>query len=538
MTTDESSLPGRPVRLADRISAVVKSNPLLVFAVLFSALWLLLDLVLLAPRFGGEDIYYFKDPGANFAQHLGFVSRFTFGNPTFQYATYSQYPPVYPFIFGLYAKIFGVSLVSNQVFNTLVGLLAGVSGYYVLRPALAALGARWSVLAAGLVFAVSVAFSFFQPETDRPDAMAVAMGLWALVLIRSGLNTPRAIAAGAICAATFFVSPFVAIWTSIVAAILVAAWEGSLKQIVRVGAWAVLGAVGAGILALAVIAVILPGWLAHFSGVFTGATTHNETGGGYFTALLHGDLRGWLAGFSNIKLTLPSLLTLVIAELGLLAAVCWNWVQARRGDVPWSGLWVAALVVVSPACLIIAPYQSNYMRLTAAMLLAGAACLTLLMPARAKPGYAIAIVAAFLCLNLMSAPELIREDLIRTTTRASLQRAKLYIDSHRADFDKPGSYFAVAPVTYMLWRQEGLRPLTITYSGFKAPEDRARLASLALTYIGSGDPEKPAAPDWPISDEFAPTWTPQLPQRPRLLKLPLSRGSQTWESAIYSRQAK
>ncbi len=53
------------------------------FFVALALAWLICDALLLSPAFGSLDIYYFKDPGANFAQGLGFVSRFTYGNPSF-----------------------------------------------------------------------------------------------------------------------------------------------------------------------------------------------------------------------------------------------------------------------------------------------------------------------------------------------------------------------------------------------------------------------------------------------------------------------
>ena len=68
----------------------------------FYILWVIIDGYLIPPTFGGTDIYYFKDPGINLAEGLGFTSRFTFGNPTFEYSVYSQYPPLYPLLFGIF----------------------------------------------------------------------------------------------------------------------------------------------------------------------------------------------------------------------------------------------------------------------------------------------------------------------------------------------------------------------------------------------------------------------------------------------------
>jgi hypothetical protein len=108
------------------------------FAILiFIAAWFCVDGILIAPDFGQLDIYYFKDAGINFAEGLGLTTRFTYGNPTFAYRDYAQYPPIYPLTFGLYAKAAGVSALSNQLFNSLVAMLAGVAGFLALRPIIA-----------------------------------------------------------------------------------------------------------------------------------------------------------------------------------------------------------------------------------------------------------------------------------------------------------------------------------------------------------------------------------------------------------------
>jgi hypothetical protein len=96
-----------------------KVNPILALSVLCGAEWFFVDAFILPPNFGGTDIYYFKDAGINFAQGLGFVTRVTFGNPTFEYQAYSQYPPLYPLLFGVFVELFGISTLTNQVFNSL-----------------------------------------------------------------------------------------------------------------------------------------------------------------------------------------------------------------------------------------------------------------------------------------------------------------------------------------------------------------------------------------------------------------------------------
>src|ERR1700691_4363774 len=82
----------------------------------FAVAWFCVDALLVPPGFGHTDIYYFKDSGINFAEGLGLTTRFTYGNPTFAYRDYAHYPPVYPLLFGLYAKLAGVTALSNQIF--------------------------------------------------------------------------------------------------------------------------------------------------------------------------------------------------------------------------------------------------------------------------------------------------------------------------------------------------------------------------------------------------------------------------------------
>ena len=50
------------------------------------------------------------------------------------------------------------------------------------------------------------------------------------------------------------------------------------------------------LMGLILINYITPGWIQSFYGVLTASTTNNETGGGYFIQLLHGNFILWLHG--------------------------------------------------------------------------------------------------------------------------------------------------------------------------------------------------------------------------------------------------
>ena len=138
-----------------------------------------------------------------------------------------------------------------------------------------------------------------------------------------------------------------------------------------------------------------------------------------------------------------------------------------------------------PLCLITSPYQVNYPPMTAALLLAAAASLTLGMPPVPRRHFAAATGVGFALLSLLSIPYKSREVILRAGTRPSLERAVDSINRDRTAIGSSGGFLAVSPTAYMVWRQAGIRPLIAIYSGFDKPENRKSLAYLALSYPGS-----------------------------------------------------
>jgi hypothetical protein len=505
--------------------------------VLLAGLWLGVDGWLIAPGFGQFDIYYFKDAGINFAEGLGLTTRFSYGNPSFDYRDYSQYPPLYPLLFGLYTRAVGVSALANQVYNSLLAVLVGLVGYWALRPVVGvALRPRWRRAAElGLaVLLVGVGFEGF--SDDRPDGLATAFGLGGVVFALRGRGLPSGIGAGMLCALAAFTSPFGGLYaaSAALAGVLALGYREAQSPHRRAVALGVGGA-GAVLLLLLALKLGLPGWFDGFFGVASGANTQNETGGGYFLALLHGDFATWRQGFaygSIVPLTLLLKLLAVAAALGatVLRALPLTG-AARRAALSLAPLWM-----LSPACLVLAPYQSNYALISAALLLGTWAALETRMPSGGRWA-ALAIVAALTVDVALSAPMEIKERLVRHGAGASLPRARRYLDDHLALLETPGAFTAVSPTTYILWREAGLHPLITVYSGWRVPANRGRALILALSYPGSGDPLRPQLPDTLPLSEYRPIFAPDLPQQTLVLGRPVSTSSQTWESAVYVRAA-
>lgn len=258
--------------------------------------------------------------------------------------------------------------------------------------------------------------------------------------------------------------------------------------------------------------------------------------------LLHGDIRGWARAFVEftrdgagaLYLNLGKLL---IVQVALVAATIWEWRQARATGARWQGLGIVGLVLASPLCLIITPYQFNYLRVTAALLLMAAACLTATMRRPAMLPYTLAIVIAYAGIAIATVPRTFIELASRAVDGPSLGRAEAYIRSHNFATNEPGKFLAVSSATYMLWRQEGVRPLTVIFSGFGDDAARHHLDMLALSYARSSAPLTPEYPAWYSKNEFPQEYAPKLPQTYRVAGAPVGSGSITWESAIFHRQA-
>jgi hypothetical protein len=496
----------------------------------FAVAWLLIEAVWVPPAFGHTDIYYFKDAALNFAEGHGLTSRFTYGNPTFEYRDFSTYPPLYPLIYGLFSRVFGISTATNQVFNTLIDLLLGALGLIVLRPALEPIGRGPRLVLTAAVGIVSVAVGFFGPAYDRPDGLAAAIGTLALLAALRGRSRASAVAAGALCGLTLFTSPFVGSWTCLLVLLGFLARLRGGRSKARDLLWMSVGGAAVAAVGLGSMALLLPGWFGAFSGVATGADTHNETGGGYFLALLKGDWRTWASGFPyswrGHDLSLIQLVLVVAVLIGRLLLGDRETGAARR---------LAPLVIVAPLCLVTSPYQTHYPPAAAALLVVAWVCIEQEAHAALSRRASWALIGAFAALSLTVLPARATDLLIRLGTRSSLARSAAFLQEHHVALSDPDHLVAVSPSVYMLWREAGLHPLITIFTGFSRPDDRSRVDFVALAYPGSGDLWKPQIPAFVTDLEYAELVRPSLPQAAMLFGHQLSNSSQTWETAIYAR---
>ena len=199
----------------------------------FVAAWFVLDGLLVPPALGGTDFYYFKDAAINLASGLGFVSRFTFGNPTFDDRVFAIYPPLYALLFALFAKLAGVSAATNQAFNAAVGIVVGLAGFFAVKPLLDRATSRYVPVLSAILFTTAIAANFFLPGPDRPDGLGVSIGLFALVVLGQPSRPYKELVAGMLGGAALLVSPFAGIWTLIAITAVVSNRHGISLEAIR-----------------------------------------------------------------------------------------------------------------------------------------------------------------------------------------------------------------------------------------------------------------------------------------------------------------
>ena len=503
-------------------------------AIIFYIFLVLINGYLIPPSFGGTDIYYFKDAGINYSEGLGFVSRFTYGNPTFEYKTYSTYPPFYPLLFGVFVKYFGISPESNQIFNTLISGATGLTGFLVLKSNIDYKQKNFHGI---FILAISIIYGFFISDIDRPDSLALCISFIALGLLILKASRLNYFLIGCLSALCIFISPYTGLWISF-AVMVITLIQHQEDTVVdkhkNLFFMVVFGGVITTLFVLIGLFLYLPEWISAFKGVLTGSNTNNETGGGYFLALLNGDFTTWFSGIP-IKWTsfYVEFFKLLIVESSLALAVI---LDGYRKTTNFASVGIVALLVFSPLCIIIAPYQVHYITISSVLLLSCASVLVYKMPSSSKKKYIYAIFTSFYCLAIINFPWLIRDLGVRITSNSSMKDAYHLIEDFKKSIDLDKSIISVSPSSYLLWREAGVHPLLVSFSGFDKASNRVNLDYVALSFPGSGNTREPQKPIWFDESEYERISKPIIPRDEILFGLFNSKSSQTWENAIYKRR--
>lgn len=311
------------------------------------AIWLAFCIVTVQYEvaFPGPDVSQFKGPGVYFAQHglLGGIN-LPFSPPNVP-AVYAFYPPVYPFVFGLWCKLVGVSLQASTIFDLLIRTLRALAIVGLLKPLIKKSDARGWLFVATMLLLVSLAPN----NEDRPDELGLLFGLASWLVLSRGQS---ALAGGVLLGLSGATSPAAGLFSAIGVVFICRT---------RTNAWraTVTTAVASVVTALATIVPIVmldPTAISRFmTGVRFNAVPYNQFGspglpaGADFAQFLRHNvvhLKGGAALFP---------LLLILGGLTM-----WSWKKAdeavRRAVFPA----LAAAVVFLPITIAVFPKEPIY----------------------------------------------------------------------------------------------------------------------------------------------------------------------------------
>jgi Dolichyl-phosphate-mannose-protein mannosyltransferase len=128
---------------------------------------------------GGTDVYHFKDPGCNMALGHGFVSSSYVGSESFERLPWLSQGPVFPYLYGIFASLFGCNATSNNLFDFLIASILALQTIFLTTR----LQLKGSNIFLILSLAVFLPTGGYQWTQDRPDHLALAFLLGSLISV-------------------------------------------------------------------------------------------------------------------------------------------------------------------------------------------------------------------------------------------------------------------------------------------------------------------------------------------------------------------
>jgi hypothetical protein len=463
------------------------------------ALWLIV-LSCNSPRLPGGDISCFKDSGINYAQGHGLVEIVTPSNPTLEPKFYSNYPPLFPFLYGLYSSQAGVSDRADEIFSFIISGLATVLFWFFVtiqftdrqgsRPGLFLLALLLMMLPVGPLWT----------QRERPDLLGfifIMMSLWPL---RNGLTLQRVCLSAFLAGIGCLISPF-SFFINMVAIgclILIEISQFDLPNYLRLKKAILWVAAVLGGLALPLASLFLIQWLndpqapARFIAHATGKTTGGQAGIGYFASMLAGDFKRHLTAFSRFDslrykwMLLHLLFTAPFASFLLFRS------YLRKGG-PHSCWQAFAPLLLALVPLIVFPYQPCYMSLTASTILILFSILASKekFPQSAANQWLPVISIGFL--SLVAVPFMLREFVTAFQARETYHEAHAMIRRIRSDPKQRIHLIASKDTFYFLFKQAGFEVVEVDY--LKDSSDIAKVdlfAFHAVEHDGHSPSEFPA----------------------------------------------
>ena len=132
---------------------------------------------IIGPQTLGDDGFYFKDSGINLAIGKGLREVGTCGNPSLEYKYYAHYPPVYPFLYGLYVSVVGIGDYQNTYFNLLLQIARAILIFMIV----VRYGTDWTPNQKLIITGILVLFLPSANTYDRPEDLVIVLFLVSLL---------------------------------------------------------------------------------------------------------------------------------------------------------------------------------------------------------------------------------------------------------------------------------------------------------------------------------------------------------------------
>jgi hypothetical protein len=315
-----------------------------------------------APRQAGTDVFVYRDAGCNLALGRGFYSLGLPGTDDFQSHLFASNGPAVPFLFGLFALLFGCNGYADTFFELLFAAMATLAVAALMEPAI---NRQWKLIVAVLLGLVLPA-GLVVTEADRPDMPSFAIFVFACLLARSQRRQLSHLVAPVVAGLCALFFPFggaicgLAVW-----AIVITATELNIRQQRKELAVVTLKLIGGFLLPIAVVMVFYraadpTAWLRFVGNGFgaqsgIGAVFHNGYGQLFYHAI-----------FSSG----PYSISLVFSSLVVAVMVCYFSIKQIYHHFELREVILAMVIVImilSP--IVFFPKQNNYMAWTRSALL-------------------------------------------------------------------------------------------------------------------------------------------------------------------------
>jgi len=132
---------------------------------------------IIGPQILGGDGFHFKDSGINLAIGKGLREVCTCGNPSLEYKYYANYPPVYPFLYGLYVSVVGIGDYQNTYFNLLLQIAKAILIFMIV----VRYGTDWTPNQKLIITGILVLFLPSANSYDRPEDLVIVLFLVSLL---------------------------------------------------------------------------------------------------------------------------------------------------------------------------------------------------------------------------------------------------------------------------------------------------------------------------------------------------------------------